>query len=302
MTIDSVVAMGFSKDAVGDLRVNVVERLNDANPDLTPALMDFQQYFGESINTLPNDKYTGFCFVDGLSNKEEIILDKLGDSTNIFFSGGSAADSLGFKRTFIHSNGIVYEDAALIAIFQMNLRFSFAKIQSARDTGKRLVATKVDECKRIVYEFDNKPAANVFSELTGIPVDEISNRLMDFHLALVIDGQPFLRSVTHCYPDKSLRTACSIKKNMPLTILKTEDNILSGMKEKLGNILHKHPKTMAMLTFGSIYRHLYLLNRHQFNDYADIFKEIPTVGCSTLAEYYIGLLNNTATFVIFEED
>jgi hypothetical protein len=301
MTIDSVVAMGFSKDAVGDVCVDVIERLNDKDTDLTNSLKLFKEHFGTCINNLPNDKYAGFLLMDGNSKKVERVLEALGDNTNIFFSGGSAGDALEFKHTFIHSNGKVYGDeSAVIAIFEMNCRFSFMKLQSVRDMGKRVVATKVDVNERIIYELDYKPAAEVFSEMVGVSIDKINTEIENYHFALMIDGQPFLRALRCCNDGKTLEMACSVRQNMPLSLYKPE-NLVGDTKGKLAKMQEEHPNIIGMLIFNCAHRYLQALHAGQVEEYGKLFTDITTVGFNTFGEYYIGLLNNTATFVIFEE-
>ena len=41
----------------------------------------------------------GIILIDGLCCKEELIMDKMGDLTNVTFIGGSAGDDLKFENT-----------------------------------------------------------------------------------------------------------------------------------------------------------------------------------------------------------
>ncbi len=97
---DSVVALGLSSKIAADAKVEVLENL-DKGIDVKPAFKSFSRYFNDSAFTMDVDKYVGIVLIDGLSRKEERVIDEIGNATNVSFVGGSAGDYLKFEQTLV---------------------------------------------------------------------------------------------------------------------------------------------------------------------------------------------------------
>ena len=93
MLKNSVVAMAFNGQALKDVRVEVIEDLGNESRSSFDA---FERYFEKPMAEMDPKQYVGIILIDGLSGKEELIIDRIGDLTNITFIGGSAGDDLKF--------------------------------------------------------------------------------------------------------------------------------------------------------------------------------------------------------------
>jgi len=98
MLTNSVVAMAFNRQAIKNSKVEV---LDDLNKESHRAFNAFERHFDKPMSKMDPKQYVGIILIDGLSGKEELIMDRIGDFTNVNFIGGSAGDDLKFKETYV---------------------------------------------------------------------------------------------------------------------------------------------------------------------------------------------------------
>ena len=296
MMTESVAALFLSAEIVDDAACAVVENLS-SGAGIGGALAELEQHFGQSIGSLDIESYVGLVLADGLSGAEEMLLEKLGDSTDIFFIGGSAGDDLKFQRTYVSTDGRTYTNAAALVVLRLKRGFDIVKTQSFRPTGKVLVATKVDEPARMVLEFDHKPALDAYAEALGVAPEQAASRFFKHPLGLMIEGEPYVRSPQRAQ-DGHIRFYCQIKENSELAVLQATDivadtrAVIEERKAALGEI-------RGLLEFQCILRTLQLRDEKRCEQYGEIFSGIPMVGFSTYGEAYLGHMNQTSTILLF---
>ena len=295
MLKNSVVAMGFNQQAIKDVRVEVIE---DLNQDSRSSFDAFERHFGKTMAQMDPKQYVGIILIDGLSTKEELIIDRIGDLTNINFIGGSAGDDLKFAATQVYANGKSYSNAAVLAIMEPATEFACIKTQSFNILPKKLVVTKAHEANREVAEFNDKPAVEAYAEALGIPVKEVADRFMHNPVGLVIDDEPFVRSPQQI-KDGSMVFYCAVVEGMELSILEST-NIIEDTKKALDDAKSQLGSISGIMNFNCILRTLELEQKQATADYGALFTEVPTTGFSTYGEQYIGHINQTATMLVFK--
>jgi hypothetical protein len=295
---NSVVAMAFNSEAIEDVKIEIVENLADEGP-VKNAFDSFSKYFGVPMSELDPAKHVGLILVDGLSCAEEILMERIGDMTNVTFIGGSAGDDLKFKSTYVYAKGKSYPNAAVLALLKPRKEFTFVKAQSFCDLNKTLEVTKADEAKREVSEFNGKPAAVAYAEAVGASIEDAPKKFMHNPLGLVIDGEPYVRSPQQIKDDGSMTFYCSVLEGTELSLLESTDiikdtkNAVKQAEEELGSI-------SGIININCILRTLELQQKNLADDYEKIFSNIPTVGLSSYGEQYIGHINQTATMLVFK--
>lgn len=296
MSKNSIVAMGFDSTVIGDINIQIVS--NIAAEDHVPeAFQKFEEYYSTPALALDPAQYVGIVLCDGLTKAEEKIIDSIGNLTNVTFIGGSAGDDLKFANTYVFANGQAHSNAALLALLKPSAKFDFIKTQSFNATDKTLVATKVDEANRIVFEFDQTPAAEAYAKAIGHPVAEISNGFMSHPLGLMIDGEPYVRSPQQA-KDGAIIFYCNVKEGMEMSVLESTD-ILADTAAAIQEKQQEVGSIKALINFNCILRTLQLDSQGTSEEYGKLFNEIPTIGFSTYGEAYIGHINQTATMLIF---
>jgi hypothetical protein len=296
----SLVAMAFTKEAIIDMKIEVVENLKP-KIDLEPALTSFEKHFGLKVIEMEPQKYVGIILIDGLSGAEEQVMDQLGDKCNFTFIGGSAGDDLKFEKTYVFANGKSFSNAALLALLKPGLKFDFLKTQSFKNLNKQLIATEVDEVNRVIKKINNKPAVYAYAEALGINKEQLQAELFAHPLGLIVDNEPYVRSPQSILDDGEIKFYCNVKEGTELTLLESNNIItdtakdLEDKKNQLGNI-------RAVINFNCILRTLELKNKSQTEKYGQLFSSLPTIGFSTYGEEFIGHINQTATMLVFSDN
>ncbi|MFH1026552.1 MAG: FIST N-terminal domain-containing protein [Pseudomonadota bacterium] len=292
---NALVVMAFNSQAIKSVKVQAMENLGSDSYD---AFSSFEQHFGRPMSQLEPDRYVGIILIDGLSCKEELIIDRMGDLTNVNFIGGSAGDDLKFAATHVYAKGKSYKNAAVLALIEPVDAFEFIKTQSFCPTDKMLLVTKANEFTREVLEFNHKPASQAYAEALNTTVADASSHFMHNPVGLVFEGEPFVRSPQQIKGD-SMVFYCSVMEGMELTVLESTDIIkdtcqaISAAQDRLGNI-------SGIINFNCILRTLEMEQKGLTTAYGELFKDIPTIGFSTYGEQFIGHVNQTATMLVFK--
>jgi hypothetical protein len=292
----SVVAMAFDAEALEDVAIGVVQNLKTEN-QVPQVFAAFEKHTGQKMMALDVSRYVGLILIDGLSGAEEKVMDKIGDLTNIIFVGGSAGDDLKFQATYVFANGTAYTNAAVLALLKPKTRFEVVKTQSFCDTKKVLKATRVNEAERVVYEFDGKPARDVYAGAVGLPVEQATSKFMNQPFGLMVEGDPYVRGLKQ-FQDEALVFFAHVKEGTELNLLLSTDivqdtrTMIEARQEKLGRI-------SALINFHCIFRTLELERRGQLEEYGKIFADIPSIGFSTYGEQYLGHINQSSTMLLF---
>ncbi|MBT9587009.1 FIST C-terminal domain-containing protein [bacterium] len=297
MLHNSVVAMGFPKEMVGPVAVAVVENLDRLqSSQVALALAELAEPFEIEAAAASPHQFAGLVLTDGLSRREEKLMEHLGDLSDVLFVGGSAGDDLHFKKTHVFADGKAYTNSAVLILMKPRCRFGVIKSQSFLATGKVLVATRVDEENRIVHEFDHRPAAQAYAEALGRPVEELSDAFMTHPLGLMSGAEPFVRSPMKVEND-AVHFYCMIRQGMPLEILQSTD-IVEDTRSSLQRKQEELGPLQAVINFHCILRTLELQKQGREKDYAELFNPWKNIGLSTYGEAYLGHINQTSTMLV----
>lgn len=303
LMLNSVVALGLTSKIILDAKVEVIENLNQGI-DLNPAFDCFSQHFNESTYTMDFDRYLGIVLIDGLSRKEEIIMDKIGNATNISFVGGSAGDYVDFEQTLVYANGKSYDDSAVICLLKLQegVGFKIINTHSFKPTDTTLVATKVNVAARQVIEFNHQPATQAYADALGVSTGEIHSHFFSQPVGLVLDEDNILiRSPRHAIGSK-MEFSANILEGMEVSVLEAGDiieetkRVIDKQKQELGG------KLAGIISFDCIYRRLEIDDKELVEEYGEIFKGFPSIGLCAYGEINVGFINQTSTMLILEYD
>lgn len=293
MLTHSLVAMAFGREAIKSVKVEV---LKDLDTPGTEAFASFERHFGIPMAEMDPARYVGLLLIDGLCRKEELIVDRIGDLTNVNFIGGSAGDDLRFVATHVYADGESHSQAAVVVLLEPAVPFSFIKTQSFMPLAATLTVTRADEAEREVLEFDHQPAAAAYAAALGVPVAEASTYFLSNPVGLLFEGEPFVRSPQRIKGD-SMVFYCAVKEGMELSLLQSTD-IIADTSGALQEARTEFGEPTAIINFNCILRTLELRQKGLTEQYGKLFAGVETIGFSTYGEQFIGHLNQTATMLL----
>ncbi|OOM09338.1 FIST signal transduction protein [Clostridium saccharobutylicum] len=297
---NSVVAMGINSNIISDVKVEVIENMKQAL-NLEAAFASFEKYYNESLYNMDSRKYVGMTLIDGISMKEEKIMDSIGNRTNVFFVGGSSGDNYKFTRTYVCANGKAYTDASVLVLLKINCdaEFDIIKTQSFKALNKTLIANKVNEECREVVEFNHKPASLAYKESIGLcKSEDIENYFVTNPLGLVVgENDIFVRSPQRVN-NTNMLFYCNILKGMEVRLLKPT-NIIEDTEKILINEINEFGNIDGIINFQCLERTREIKKNKLQDQYCKIFDDITNIGFSAYGEQYIGHLNQTSVMLVF---
>ncbi|MDD2458530.1 MAG: FIST N-terminal domain-containing protein [Eubacteriales bacterium] len=197
MLNQSIVAMAFNSNLISDAKIEIIHDLSN-RPSIDQAFDSFERYYKISPGKLDPARYLGLVLIDGMSLQHEVLMDQIGNHSNIYFVGGAAGDDGRYERTFVCANGQAYSDAAILILLKLHDRASFdiIKTQSFCKMDQILVANKVHAATREVIEFNHQPAISAYVAALGLESEDTApDYFMTHPLGLVIEDEDiFVRS------------------------------------------------------------------------------------------------------------
>lgn len=257
--------------------------------------------------------FTNIVLPDGLSAAEEDFLRGIVKVTgrNNPIIGGSAGDDLKLKQTWQFGNG-VHTDSGVLGVITGGIKVGTAIGSNYMPiSGKGAAVTKSK--KRVVYQMNNRPAAEVLKELLGVDElgpDIFAENPLGFK-SVDISNEYFVRSIRNENPDGSLTFYSEVPRGAYFSLMETSKELL---EEKFRDTLKRaiedasNPKEIgAVVVFNCIYKHLANL-RCSCNDFSVIWegldKEVPIIGFNTYGEQgstsggAIGHNNQTSSILV----
>ncbi len=300
MLKNSVVAMAINENIVSDAKVEIIENMKE-NISVGEVFCSFDKYFNESSYNMDATKYVGIVLIDGISRKEEKMMDLIGNRTNVIFVGGSAGDDSKFVKTHVCANGKAFTDAAVLIMLKIsdNAEFNVIKTQSFKASDHILIANKVNEVTREVIEFNNRPAIFEYADAVGATsIEAAPNYFMTNPVGLLVgENNIFIRS-PQGLNGTNISFYCNILEGMEVKLLEPTD-IIEDTKKAIENQVNDFGEINGIINFNCIERTSKLEENNLQKQYAEIFSDIPTIGFSTYGEEFIGHMNQTSTMLIF---
>ncbi|GAA2672862.1 FIST N-terminal domain-containing protein [Actinoplanes palleronii] len=238
---------------------------------------------------------------DGLSRNEDLLaanlMATLGDVPIV---GGSAGDDLTFAYTAVYHDGKFLANTATVTLVRADAPFRLLRLQHHDPTDTILVATEVDADRRIIREFNGRPAAVAYAEAVGADLADIGPTTFSTHpLLLNAGGSSWIRSIATVNEDRSLSmfarvdTGDVLRLGHPVGMLQKLAERFDAVSAELGSI-------SAVLTFDCILRRLEFEERGLADEVGAFLAKHRAIGFSTYGEQFNGMhMNQTLVAVAF---
>lgn len=233
------------------------------------------------------DNSFALLLIDGLSMREEpvarVVQRGLG---NIPLVGGSAADGLRFARTRVYYDGAFHDDSAVLVVISTRFPFLPFKTQHVEATDTRMVVTRADASRRIVYEINGRRAADEYARLIGKAVADLDTvQFAETPLAVLIDGKEYVRSIRQVNPDGSLTLYCAIDQGVVLRVAHST-SLLHNLERLFADVDEVIGPPQVVLACDCILRNIELERTGLKAQAGAIYSRNRTVGFSTYGEQF----------------
>jgi hypothetical protein len=256
---------------------------------------------GVGADSKLSERVFGVMLVDGLCNAEEALVAAVhwafGDMQLI---GGSAGDSLAFRRTSLIHEGRALGRAAVLMMIESDFPFRIFKTSNFEPTQIKLVVTAADTENRTVHELNAEPAAREYASAIGLMPDDLGPfSFASYPLVVKVGGDYYCRSIRNMNPDGSLSFFCAIDEGLVFTVARPKD-MLSSTERALAELDRSLGGIDLVLGFDCVLRRLDAENRQIRRQMEDLYKSYGVVGFHTYGEQHNSMhLNQTLTGVAF---
>jgi hypothetical protein len=241
----------------------------------------------------------GFLLVDGMSMREEVLVNALYRTLgSIQLFGGSAGDGNRYASPAVYHAGKFRTDAAVFTLVHSNLPFYVFKAEHFIPTAEKIVVTKADIERRTVTEINGEPAAREYARVVGVPTEELTSFVFARHPVVVTVGNtPYVRSIQKINPDSSIQFACAIDEGIVLTIARGLD-LVENLESTFESIRARIGQPTLVLGCDCILRLLEAQELGVRDRVGDIMKRNNVVGFATYGEQFNAMhVNQTFTGV-----
>ena len=244
----------------------------------------------------PSDTFA-FLLIDGLAMQEEQVVSCVHQNLHgIELVGGSAADDVRFDATYVYYKGEFHRNCALLSVVRTDQPFMAFRTQHFVQSQQRMVVTKADPTRRIVYAINGLPAAREFARLVNVSVEELSALVFATHPVVVrVGGQYFVRSIAKMNEDESLTFFCAIDEGIVLTIAQGVD-MVQNLQEAFDQVRAIMGVPQLVLGCDCILRRLETERSGIKDQIGKIFVDNNVIGFATYGEQFNAMhVNQTFT-------
>lgn len=297
---NSLVAMSIGDDKISRAAAAAITDLNKEAANSGKSLSQLADKLGLSTKDLDGSRHVGIILIDGLSGKEEAVMNALGDEApQLLVVGASAGDDLKFTGTQVSLNGEVYTNAAVLVLLEMKVPFEVAKTTSYKPTPRVFQISKADAENRTVYEFNGRNAVEVYKEAVGSST-LAGDVFMKNPLGVVVEDEAFIRSPQQVLAEENgIKFYCQIEEGSVLNLCEATDMVadnrkmFTGVKQSLGTV-------SGGIIFNCILRYLEIEAEGIGKEISETFEGTPLVGFNTYGEELITHINQTVTAIFFK--
>ncbi len=206
-----------------------------------------------------------------LKSCEELVLSTLNSALEpkgIPLFGGSAGDNGTAEKTLISFNGRIYDNGCAFALIKnLSGRIKLYRENIYRPTQHRFTATKVDAQKRLVYEYDNEPAAKVMAKALSTNVAGLTKYLDSHPLGRVVGNSMYITANQAIAENGAMTYHARIYNNSQMVLLEPDD-YRAVIKQTISKIKKDIPSPSFAIMVNCLARSLLFEQDHYLDSFA----------------------------------
>lgn len=308
----SVVAMAFAEDALAFSETVLVlsdksaaERAArcDIFSDATAALNHLARNLDRPLLDIDYHKYIGFMLGDSTCPFTEGVIERAGELMNVFLAGGIAGGgNYEFEKQFIFYKGEAYNNgAAVLALWKPQNGFALLKTQAVDLSEKQLTITKADKDRRIIWEFNGRPALEAYAEAVGVRPEDVGIPEFDnYPLAVMADDEPFLCSAVGVVEGGGLQMYMRFVDDMRMTVTKTGKIVEVTEKALSDKLAEMDVSPAGILHINCVCRYKVLHATGQYEEFGRLFAGCPHIAFASMGEMYVNMVGLTSVMILFK--
>ena len=196
-------------------------------------------------------------FSSALISCEELVLSTLSSvlaKKQIPIFGGSAGDRGKAEKTMISLNGTVYDNACVFVMIEnLGGKIRFYRENIYKPTKHYFKSTKVDVRNRVVYEYNDRPAAQVMADALGVGIKELPNYLDSYPMGRIIGNDMYIVANNSICNGNAMAYHARIYKNSQVVLLEP-DHYRTVIKATLEQAKRECPKPSLTLMVNCLAR------------------------------------------------
>lgn len=210
-------------------------------------------------------------FSSALISCEELVLSTLNSvlsKKQISVFGGSAGDKGKAEKSLISLNGEVYNNACVFVMIEnLNGKIHFYRESIYKPTKHFFKSTKVDVRNRIVYEYDNKPAAQVMADAMGVSLKDLPKYLDSYPMGRIIGNEMYIVANNSITKENGMAYHARIYNNSQIVLLEPDD-YKSVIKSTLEQVKQECKKPSLTLMVNCLARSILFEGDGYLNEFA----------------------------------
>ncbi|WP_274309391.1 FIST signal transduction protein [Solibacillus daqui] len=228
-----------------------------------------------------------FVFPVGLQAGEEKMLSVVNsifeqDGFPIF--GGTAGDDAKFEATYVSVNGEFTTTGGAVIFIKPSVDFYIIKENNFESMGKKVKITKADPEKRIVYEMNGRPAAEVFAQALGVSVTALDKNWALHPLGRKLNNDFYNASPFMLRESGAIEFYCQVYEGTTLEILQPRDAIVE-MEKTIDNFTNHFTQLNGVLACNCILRKQQFQQERLMEKMNERLKQLPNLcGFSSYGE------------------
>lgn len=249
------------------------------------------------------------CFEFCTGNEDHLLtsLNAIIKEYGILAFGLTAVGQKLTDQSYVFYNGLYFDDACVYVIIKNNygriITYS-QNIYMPHDDSRIYIATKVDKKTQTLLELNGRPAAEVYCEDLGLPIEKIESAFPYHPLCKVIGQNTYPVSVRACIKDGGLTLFKQINQNDMLYIADLGD-YKKIITDHFENLKKEVPNASTIITIDCIYRYRLFENENMLDWYADFLDKagMQSLGIMGAGEQYdLQHCNQTMISAVFVHD
>lgn len=276
--IGSSTFAGFCKEGAykSGLTVMGIEEGIECHADVLEEADRYPLKYVDRVTACVNkfkDTSNTVCFEisTALISCEELVLSTLNSvlaKKDIPLFGGSAGDHGRAEKTMISFNGTVYNNACVFVVMKnLGGKIRLYRENIYKPTQHYFTATKVDVRNRIVYEYDNKPAAQVVAEALNTTCEGLHQYLDSYPLGRIIGSDMYITANQMVSKDKGISYHARIYNNSQMVLLEPDD-YKEVIHETIEKIKKDVPKPSLSIMINCLARSMLFETEGYLNEFA----------------------------------